>query len=413
MSDCCAAPGLMSLDTALQTLTNSIQPVKETETLPLGLCDGRVLASHIISPMNVPPHNNSAMDGYALRAADLEDKAVLTVAGQSFAGHPYEGTCPEGQCIRIMTGAAIPDGTDTVVMQENTEKTAAGVCFLDKAKPGNNIRLAGEDITQGCAIFAPGHPLRPQDLGLLASLGIAEVKVFRRVKVAVFSTGDELKLPGETLGHGDIYDSNRIVVTSMLTRMGLEVIDLGKLSDDKDTIRKALIQADTEADAVITSGGVSVGEADFIKELLDEIGETGFWKLAIKPGKPFAFGKLPNSVFFGLPGNPVSATITMHVLAVHALKVMSGQNVQPTVTLKATTRTRLRKAPGRQEFQRGILSNNDSGNPIVVTTGSQGSGILRSMNMANCYIVLPEDSTGAVEGEEVQVVPFDALLSNS
>ncbi|MTI15424.1 molybdopterin molybdotransferase MoeA [Sansalvadorimonas verongulae] len=411
MSDCCSAPGLMLLDDALNTLSAGVTPVKETETLPLASCDGRVLAANIISPMNVPPHNNSAMDGYALAAADLESSDTLPVAGQSFAGHPFEGTCPAGQCIRIMTGAAIPESTDAVVMQEQTEKTENGIRFLKTPKPGSNIRRAGEDISEGCIVLTAGHKLRPQDLGLLASLGIAELKVFRRVRVAVFSTGDELKLPGETLGHGDIYDSNRIVVTTMLTRLGLEVIDLGKLPDERDVIREALVRADNEADAVITSGGVSVGDADFIKDILVELGETGFWKLAIKPGKPFAFGKLANSVFFGLPGNPVSATITLNILAVHALRIMSGEVAAKTPSLKAASGTRLKKGAGRREFQRGILSTDEQGHATVVTTGSQGSGILRSMSMANCYIVLPEENTGAEVGDLVSVVPFDSLLN--
>ncbi|CAM3548262.1 molybdopterin molybdotransferase MoeA [Parendozoicomonas haliclonae] len=411
MTDCCAKPGLMSLEQALQTLLAGVTAVSEVESIALAECDGRVLAQPVISPMNVPPHDNSAMDGYALRAADLASQKPLPLAGESFAGHPYEGTCPEGHCIRIMTGATIPAGTDTVIMQEQTERTEVGIRFLKPADAGNNIRKAGEDIQEGCDVLAQGHRLRPQDLGLLASLGVASVPVYRKVKVAVFSTGDELKLPGETLGHGDIYDSNRIVVTSMLHRLGMDVLDLGKLPDNRDTIREALIRADREADAVITSGGVSVGEADYTKEILEELGETSFWKLAIKPGKPFAFGKLPDSVFFGLPGNPVSATITLHILAIAALRIMSGENHQPPTTFLATTLTRLKKAPGRREFQRGILSADDSDNPIVVTTGSQGSGILRSMNMANCYIILPEESEGAEPGEQVLVMPFDNLLA--
>ena len=235
--------------------------------------------------------------------------------------------------------------------------------------------------------------------------------MYRKVKVAVFSTGDELKLPGETLGHGDIYDSNRIVVTSLLHRLGVEVLDLGKLPDDPVAIRNALIRANEEADAVMTSGGVSVGEADFIKEILEELGETSFWKLAIKPGKPFAFGRLPDSVFFGLPGNPVSATVTLHILAVPALRVMSGETYDQPLAFNATVKTKLKKAPGRKEFQRGILSVDEKGQPSVVTTGSQGSGILRSLNMANCYIILPEESNGTEPGETVTVILFDNLLA--
>ncbi len=411
MTDCCAKPGLMTLDQALQTLFRGVTPVKETEMLPLALCDGRVLAQAVISPMNIPPHNNSAMDGYALRAADLEVSDTLPLTGESFAGHPFEGVCPEGHCIRIMTGATIPTGTDAVIMQEQTERTETGIHFLKKTDVGSNIRHAGEDIAEGCEVLTTGHRLRPQDLGLIASLGFTEVVVYRKVKVAVFSTGDELKLPGETLGYGDIYDSNRIVITSMLYRLGVDVIDLGKLPDDRAAIHEAFLLANSEADAVMTSGGVSVGEADYTKEVLDELGETRFWKLAIKPGKPFAFGQLSDSVFFGLPGNPVSATITLHALAVPALRIMSGEENTTPVMFNATTQTRLKKAPGRREFQRGILSTDDSGNPVVVTTGSQGSGILRSMNMANCYIILTEESCGVEPNDSVLVLPFDNLLS--
>ncbi len=408
--DCCAKPGLLTLDQALQQLTTSVSPVQECEHIPLALADGRVLAEAVISSIQVPPHNNSAMDGYALKANDLQTTQTLPLAGESFAGHPFVGECPAGHCIRIMTGATIPQGTDTVVMQEHIEVTASGIRFLKPVTLGSNIRLAGEDIPQGATILNAGHRLRPQDLGLLASLGLAEVVVYRKVKVAEISTGDELKLPGEALAQGEIYDSNRIVITTLLYRLGMEVLDLGKLPDNPDAIRAALERANQEADAVITSGGVSVGEADYTKEVLAELGTTHFWKLAIKPGKPFAFGQLSDSVFFGLPGNPVSATITLHILAVPALRIMSGERVQPLTPFYATTHTHLKKAPGRREFQRGILSTDDHGQPIVVTTGSQGSGILRSMSVANCYMILPEESQGADAGDKVLVLPFDNLL---
>ncbi len=411
IEDCCAKPGLLTLDQALQQLTTSVSPVQECERIPLALADGRVLAEAVISSIQVPPHNNSAMDGYALRANDLQTTQTLPLTGESFAGHPFVGECPAGHCIRIMTGATIPQGTDTVVMQEHTEVTEFGIRFLKPVSQGSNIRLAGEDIPQGATVLAAGHRLRPQDLGLLASLGLAEVVVYRKVKVAVFSTGDELKLPGEALAQGEIYDSNRIVITTLLHRLGMEVLDLGKLPDNPDAIRAALVRANQEADGVITSGGVSVGEADYTKEVLAELGTTHFWKLAIKPGKPFAYGQLSDSVFFGLPGNPVSATITLHILAVPALRIMSGERVQPLTPFYATTHTRLKKAPGRREFQRGLLSTDDHGEPIVVTTGSQGSGILRSMSVANCYMILPEESQGAEAGDKVLVLPFDNLLS--
>ena len=411
MTDCCSAPGLMPLETGLNTLRQEISPVTETEFVELNSCCGRVLATDVVSPINVPSHNNSAMDGYALRLADLAESSCLPLAGQSLAGHPFSGELPTGHCIRIMTGASIPAGADTVVMQEQTEAADAGILFnKSPGITGSNIRLAGEDIKEGCQVFTKGHRIRPQDVGLLASLGVPKLSVFRRVRVAVFSTGDELKLPGETLGTGDIYDSNRFSVRAMLERLGAEVIDMGRIPDDMEQLRQAFNTADASADAVITSGGVSVGDADFVKDILNELGETSFWKLAIKPGKPFAFGTLPDSYFFGLPGNPVSATVTFQQLAAPALLHMMGATPQKPIQIKAVCNTRLKKSPGRRDFQRGILTTNDSGQPEVVSTGSQGSGILRSMSMANCYIVLPE-AQGTIEaGETVTVELFDPLF---
>ncbi|MRI31834.1 molybdopterin molybdotransferase [Endozoicomonas sp. OPT23] len=416
MSDCCSAPGLMPLEEGLSRLINETTAVTDIERINMQFCLDRVLAKDVVSPVNVPSHNNSAMDGYALRLADLENTDSLPLAGNSLAGHPFQGDMPAGQCVRIMTGASIPAGADTVIMQEHTDfcdKSSSGatVQFLKKpVKTGNNIRLAGEDIQEGLTVFTAGHRVRPQDLGLLASLGIPELDVYRRVKVALFSTGDELKLPGERLDHGDIYDSNRFAVKAMLNRLGAEIIDLGLLKDDRDELRRAFAEADQLADAVVTSGGVSVGDADFVKDVLNEVGETSFWKLAIKPGKPFAFGKLPNSVFFGLPGNPVSATVTFQQLAIPALLHMMGAKPEPGIELKAICRTSLKKQPGRKDFQRGIVSTNDDGQLEVVTTGSQGSGILRSMSMANCYIVLPTSQGNVDAGETVTVQMFDRAL---
>ena len=411
MSDCCSAPGLMPLEEGLNRLTNETTTVTEIERINMQFCLDRILATDVVSPVNVPSHNNSAMDGYALRLVDLESGDTLPLSGTSLAGHPFDGEMPAGSCVRIMTGASIPAGADTVIMQEHTEKVGNGIQFVKKpAKTGNNIRRAGEDVKEGQTVFCQGHRVRPQDLGLLASLGIPEVEVFRRVKVALFSTGDELKLPGQPLGLGDIYDSNRFAVKAMLNRLGAEIIDLGLLKDDPDELRKAFAEADQLADAVVTSGGVSVGDADFVKDILNEVGQTSFWKLAIKPGKPFAFGKLPNSVFFGLPGNPVSATVTFQQLAIPALLNMMGAKPEPGIELKAICRTPLKKQPGRKDFQRGIVSTNDAGQLEVVTTGSQGSGILRSMSMANCYIVLPTSQGNVDAGETVTVQMFNRAL---
>ena len=411
MTDCCSPPGLVPLEQGLAKLRQEITPVAEVEQVALEDALDRVLAKPVISPVNVPSHNNSAMDGYALRLKDLENTDTLPLAGRSLAGHPFTGELPAGHCIRIMTGASIPDSADTVIMQEQVNVTDDGVQFLNKPEfTGNNVRLAGEDIPEGCEVFATGHKVRAQDLGLLASLGVPEVKVFRRVKVALFSTGDELKLPGQSLGLGDIYDSNRFALKAMLKRLGIEVIDLGLIADDPEALRHAFAKADQKADVVITSGGISVGDADFVKDILQEMGTMLFWKLAIKPGKPFAFGRLPDSWFIGLPGNPVSATITFQQLATPALLHLMGARTADLQTIQAVCKTRLKKRPGRREFQRGILSTSAVGQMEVVTTGSQGSGVMRSMSLANCYIVLPEQQGDVVEGEQVTVQLFNQLL---
>ncbi|MBO9493151.1 molybdopterin molybdotransferase MoeA [Thalassotalea sp. G20_0] len=411
MSDCCATDGLIRLEAALATLTSSVKPVSKTETVALEDSLGRVLAEPIVSPINVPSHDNSAMDGYALALKDLYNRDALPLAGQSLAGHPFSGEIPAGHCIRIMTGASVPSGADVVIMQEQTETTEQGIRFLQKPdQPGNNIRTAGEDIPEGTRVFTPGRRVRPQDIGLLASLGIANVTVYRKVKVAVFSTGDELKLPGEPLKQGDIYDSNRFVIKAMLKKMAVDIIDLGRIPDDKAALRAAFLQADREADAVISSGGVSVGDADYTKDILDELGETSFWKLAIKPGKPFAFGQLPNSVFFGLPGNPVSATVTFQQLAAPALRHMMHQQPEPKVELTLATETPLRKRPGRRDFQRAKLVYRESGELQVMSTGHQGSGVLSTMSHSDCYIVLAEEDGDKPAGELVNVQLFDDLL---
>ena len=411
MTDCCSAPGLISLEQALDSLINNIRPVTEIEQVPLEESLDRIIAEDIISPVNVPSHDNSAMDGYALRFEDLDNSEALPLGGQSFAGHPFSGSIPAGYCIRIMTGASIPEGADSVIMQEHTETGEQGIRFVKKpVKAGGNIRKAGEDIAEGDKVFTVGNKIKPQDIGLLASLGVARVPVYRRLKVVVFSTGDELRFPGETLGPGDIYDSNRFVVKAMLTRMNIEILDFGKIPDDMDQLREIFLKADQEADAVITSGGVSVGDADYTKDILDELGKTGFWKLAIKPGKPFAFGLLPNSYFFGLPGNPVSATVTFQQLAAPALRHMMNLPQPVRTELNLKTQVSLKKRPGRRDFQRGILVTNDQGDLEVTSTGSQGSGILSSMSMSDCYMVLPEDSGSVEAGETVSVQLFDELL---
>lgn len=413
MADCCAAPGLVPLEESLERLRKEIMPVSDVETVPLEQALDRVLAQPVISSVNVPSHDNSAMDGYALRLVDLQQSGTLPLAGQSLAGHPFNGELPAGHCIRIMTGASVPEGADTVVMQEQVKVTDAGIQFLTMPKrKGQRIRLAGEDIPEGREVFAAGHKIRSQDMGLLASLGIAQIKAFRRITVALFSTGDELKLPGQPLGAGDIYDSNRFSLKAMLSRLAVEVIDLGLVADDPKRLREAFEEADGQADVVITSGGVSVGDADCVKDILQEMGKMSFWRLAIKPGKPFAFGHLPNSLFIGLPGNPVSATVTFQQLAVPALLHLMGAKSVELQTIQAVCMTPLKKKPGRRDFQRGILSTSAAGQMEVVTTGSQGSGVMSSMSLANCYIVLPEAQADIAVGDAVTVQLFNHFLMN-
>lgn len=410
MVDCCSAPGLKPFEEAFAQMLEQITPITDSEVISLTAALGRVLATDIVSPINVPPHNNSAMDGYAFNVADLMHTERLTLVGRSMAGAPFQGTVGKNECIRIMTGAKMPSDCDTVEMQENCQVEGDTIHFLEPRKQADNVRNAGEDIAKGHLVFAKGRKLSPVDIGMLASLGIATVKVIRQLTIALIATGDELKKPGTALTDGDIYESNSHTLSAMLQKMQVKVIDFGIIEDDEQAIREAFEQADTVADAVISSGGVSVGDADYTKQVLQELGEIGFWKIAMKPGKPFAFGKLPNSYFFGLPGNPVSALVTAHLLTIPALtKLQSAKAYQP-VSLNVKTATSLKKSPGRMDFQRGVLSVNEHGETVVSSTGSQGSGILTSMAVANCYIVLPSCAGKVAEGELVEVQLFDQFF---
>lgn len=403
--------GLMPLETALEQMLSRITPLNDTETLPLEQAFGRITATEVISPLDVPGFDNSAMDGYAVRLADLAAGQPLPVAGKAFAGQPFSGEWPAGTCIRIMTGAPVPEGCEAVIMQEEAEQTPDGVRFTAEATRGQNIRRRGEDITAGRTLFPCGTRLTVAELPVLSSLGIAEVTVVRRIRAAVFSTGDELKQPGEALAAGQIYDSNRLAVQLMLTQLGCDVINLGIIPDDPHQLRQAFIDADRQADVVFSSGGVSVGEADYTKTILDELGEIAFWKLAIKPGKPFAFGKLANSWFCGLPGNPVSAALTFYQLVQPLLAKLSGapsSGLPPRLRVRAASP--LKKTPGRLDFQRGMLQRSASGDLEVVTTGHQGSHIFSSFSQGNCFIVLERERGHVAVGEWVEVEPFNALF---
>jgi molybdopterin molybdotransferase len=405
--------GLLSVAEAQARILDGVTAVTETETLPVRAALGRVLAQDVSSPIDVPSHTNSAMDGYAVRAADLpaDGVAEFPVPGTSWAGRPWLTPIEPGQAVQIMTGGMMPEGADTVIMQEQVEREGDTVRIGTGHKPGQNVRAAGEDVTTGATVFTAGKRLTSADIGVLASLGFAEVSVYRRPRVAFFSTGDELRGVGEPLGPGEIYDSNRYTLFAMLKRLDVEINDLGVVRDRRELIEQAFREAAASADAIITSGGVSVGEADFVKETLEALGNMSFWKIAMKPGRPVTFGHIDNAVFFGLPGNPVSVMVTFFQFVRAALLKMSGEvNPQPVYTVFARTTTALRKRPGRYEFQRGVLQQSAPGEFTVRSAGAQGSGILRSMSEANCFIMLEPDQSGIEAGQPVLVQPFQNLI---
>ncbi|MGP2470409.1 molybdopterin molybdotransferase MoeA [Yersinia sp. 2540 StPb PI] len=402
---------LLSLEQALTKMLSQVTPLQATEIIALTEAAGRITASAITSPIAVPPFANSAMDGYAVRCNELSSTLPLPVAGKAFAGAPFKGEWPANTCVRIMTGAPIPEGADAVIMQEQAVTSEQGVIFNGQVQVGQNIRLPGEDIQQGAAVFPAGVKLGAAQLPLLASLGIAEIAVFRSLKVAIFSTGDELQPVGQPLGEGQIYDTNRFAVRLMLQQLGCQIVDLGVIRDDQRALRTAFEQADAAADLVISSGGVSVGEADYTKQMLEELGDIGFWKLAIKPGKPFAFGKLDNAWFCGLPGNPVSAALTFYQLVQPLIAKLSGHaGWRAPLRLNAVATTKLKKSPGRLDFQRGIFSTNASGELEVRTTGHQGSHVFSSFSQGNCFIVLERERGSVSIGETVEIELFNGLL---
>ncbi|MDU1573034.1 MAG: molybdopterin molybdotransferase MoeA [Pantoea sp.] len=403
--------GLISLEEAQAKMLAQLQPLRDRVSVPLADAVGRITALPVTSPIDVPPFDNSAMDGYAVRLADIQSDRPLKIAGKAFAGAPFDGDWPAGSAVRIMTGAPVPPGCEAVVMQEETREVEDGIVINAPVRAGQNIRLIGEDIRRDQPVLAAGVRLGAAELPLLASLGLAEVSVLRKLRVAVFSTGDELQPVGQPLAPGQIYDTNRFAVSLMLRKLGCEVIDLGIIKDDPQALRHAFAEADRQADVVISTGGVSVGEADFTKTMLDELGVITFWKLAIKPGKPFAFGRLASSWFCGLPGNPVSAAVTFYQLVQPLLAALTGQSESPLPPrLRARAASRLKKSPGRLDFQRGIMRRGKDGELEVQSTGHQGSHVFSSFAAANCFIVLERDR-GAVEpGEWVEVEPFNALL---
>ena len=420
-------PNALPVAQAQAFIARLVPKVQAVESLALRSALGRVLARDIVSPIAVPSHDNSAMDGFALRSADLvaDGDTLIAVAGTAFAGQPFNGTVPPGQGLRIMTGAVMPEGLDTVVPQEFTTQFDDGRIRIPAGivEAGDNRRLRGEDLALGEPALNAGRLLTPADLGLMASLGQNEVPVFRRLRVAFFSTGDELRSIGQPLEPGCVYDSNRYTLWGMLSRLGFELIDLGVVPDEPAALAAAFTQAAANADAVITSGGVSVGEADHTKQIMRELGEVLFWTIAMRPGRPMAIGRIGappvadghvsggrQAILFGLPGNPVAVMVTFYAFVRNALLAMSGAQVQPLPLLRAVSEAPMRKKPGRTEYQRGIVSQAEDGRWTVRITGAQGSGILRSMSKANGMVVLHHNQGNVAAGDLVDVMPFYGII---
>lgn len=413
----------LSVQEAREALLAPLRPVSGVQTLPLAQALGRVLADDLVCPMDVPPHDNSAMDGYAFDGALLAGATGplrLRVAGTAYAGAAHADAVPRGHGVRVMTGAVMPPGLDTVVPQElvrvHDEDGASWVEVpVDAVRRGENRRRAGEDLARGGTAIAGGRVLRPSDLGLAASLGFDALTVRRRLRVALISTGDELREPGQPLPTGCIYDSNRASLTGALQRLGVEVVDFGLVRDEPAALEVAFSRAAAQCDAVVTSGGVSVGEADYTRQLLARLGEVAFWKVAMRPGRPFAFGPLRRATgaapswLFALPGNPVAALVAFYAFVREALLVLAGAPAAPPMALRVKSAAAIRKRPGRTEFQRAIVERDAAGEWVARLTGAQGAGILRSLSEANALLVLPHEQGPVAVGEPVEVWLFDGL----
>ncbi|MDP3618601.1 MAG: molybdopterin molybdotransferase MoeA [Ramlibacter sp.] len=413
-------PQALSAQGVNEFLARLVEPVTEPQSVPIMEALGRVLAADVISPVNVPPHDNSAMDGYAFDGSQLTDGGLtLEVIGTAFAGKAWQGSVAPGQCVKIMTGAIMPAGLDTVVPQEFTQTDESGRIVIPPKllSRGDNRRLAGEDIQQGRPALGRGDRLTPAALGLAASLGIPTVAVLRRVRVAYFSTGDEILSLGEPPREGAVYDSNRYTVFGLLTRMGCEVIDLGVVRDEPAALEAAFVDAASRADAIITSGGVSVGEADYTKAMMKKLGDVAFWRIAMRPGRPMAVGRIqsgdgqgPGAVLFGLPGNPVAVMVTFLAFVRPALLQLMGARAEQPPLLKARSEEAIRKKAGRTEYQRGWVSAAADGSLQVRTTGNQGSGVLSSMVQANGLIVLHHAQGNVAAGDDVDVMMFEGVI---
>ena len=409
---CADAPEpTLTVAEARRRLLEAVSPKGGWESVAIRSALNRVLARAVVAPFDVPAHDNSAMDGYAVRYADLGAAAEtrLAVVGTAFAGHAFSGVVGAGQAVRVMTGAMVPSGSDTVVTQEDVRVDGQTIIVPPKQRQGQHLRRAGEDLARGRPALPAGKRVGPAELGLLASLGVAEVVVYRRPRVAFLSTGDELASVGWPLAPGEVYDSNRYTLYGALSQLGVELLDMGVVRDDPAALEQAFREAAENADVVITTGGVSVGEADFVRDLMARLGEVRFWKLDIKPGRPMAFGRIGEAWLFGLPGNPVAVMVSYYQLVVDALlKIMGVDPLPPRPLFRVPCLDAIRKIPGRREFPRGVLFI-DNGEWRVKLAGNQGSGVLRSMSEANCFIVLDEAAGSVGAGDLVGVQMFEAL----
>ncbi len=405
---CAESVSSFTMEEAQARIRESVTPISGVEDVPLKQARGRILAVNLMAPFDLPPFPNSAMDGYALRHGDIagQMEACLTIIGTSSAGKPYDGLLGPGECVRLFTGAAVPAGADTVIMQEDVIRDVDQIRLARTVLPHANVRPVGDEIRSGECLLERGKMLQAADLGLMASAGFPKATVTRRLRVAFFSTGDELRPVEDPLEHGQIHDSNRYLLHSLLNCPAIEAIDMGVVHDDATAVKQALLDASRQADAIISSGGVSVGEPDFVTASLAELGQVGFWKVAVKPGKPFAFGRIGQAWFFGLPGNPVAVMVTFRQLVRPALLQMMGTQPKPPLRLRAICRSPLKKSPGRMEFQRGQFKSDCEGGLAVTGFAGQGAHQLLGMSRANCLIVLPKDNAGVKPGERVEIEPI-------
>ncbi|MEM7206664.1 MAG: gephyrin-like molybdotransferase Glp [Pseudomonadota bacterium] len=404
-------PDSLSLDQAVEKILAAVEPVNAQETISISSALNRIAFEPLIAKVDVPSFCSSAMDGYAFRAADWESaETKFTVVGKSFAGHPYQDSIGKRECVTIMTGAALPDGTDSVVMQERADRKGDEVSFSQDVKVGQFSRAIGSDTRSDTTLINAGTRLTAAHLALLASQGYTDITVYRKLRVAIVSTGDELVQAGLALSRGQIYDSNRELLAALLREMHVDVIDAGVAGDSRDSLEKTLDSVIGHADVIISSGGVSVGEADFVRPLLEAHGDIHFWKIAMKPGRPLTVARYKGIPFYGLPGNPVSVAVTFQQLVTPAIAKMSGTSPAVRITIRVRSVDTLRKTRGRIEFQRGILRKNKNGELVVETTGLQDSHVLSSLVKANCYVILPLESNGAEPGDLVDVQPICASL---